>query len=342
MSTIDFNRIASDAIASHGGQIESRCCPDQYVGRLSQIVGRQDFPERLPAVMRPNSPCIILVLESPHIDEYIGTPGPAKGFTGEMIRLHLQKALPIEEIGGYGLIVMNAIQYQCSLGVSTDFFRDRVFRASWNFGGRESLGTRVERLYRHGDILVNCCTKGKDYDVNTPLRLLVEEELRRVLPGVRSIRRLHPSSWRKPTLASVEWSIVGLESHDEEQQAQKINSQSMAPTSIAKSGLHFGKSEIDAVAVGDKSNPDAPQALEKNRLVEVQEDVLVSGASCTVLVFSNGSRQHMKTATFDPQGLITAKAKRMLGMVVKTTCWNPRSAPGRWSSLGYFNDVFPA
>jgi hypothetical protein len=342
MSTIDFTRIASDAIASHGGQIESRCCPDQYVGRLSQIFGRQDFPERLPVEMRPNLPCIIIVLESPHIDEYIGTPGPAKGFTGEMIRLHLQKALPIKEIGGYGLIVMNAIQYQCSLGVGTDFFRDRVFRASWNFGGRESLGIRVERLYRHRDVLVNCCTKGKDFDINTPLRLLVERELRRVLPGVRTIRRLHPSSWRKPELVSVEWSTVGLGSHDEAQQSQGFYSLSKDPTPIAKSGVHFLKSEINAEAVSATSKPDVDQSLQKNRLIEVQEDVLVGGARCTVLVFSNGSRQHMKTATFDPQGLITTKAKRMLGMAVKTTCWNPKSAPGRWSSLGYFNDIFPA
>ena len=341
MSNIDFTRIASEAIASHGRQIESRCCPDQYVGTLSQILGRQDFSERLPAVMRPNLPCIIMVLESPHIDEYIGTPGPAKGFTGEMIRLHLQKALPLDGISGYGLIVVNAIQYQCSLGVSTDLFRDRVFRAAWNFGGRESLGARVERLYRHGDILVNCCTKGKDYEVNMPLRLLVEGELRRVLPGVRSIRRLHPSSWRKPMLVSVEWSTVGLESRDEGQQAQKISTLSKAPESCVKKGLSFSRNGVDAVRDEHATNPDDHQTLQGSTLVVVQENVLVSGASCTVLVFSNGSRQHMKTATFDPQGLITAKAKCLLGMSVKTTCWNPRSAPGRWSSLGYFNDIFP-
>ncbi|MEY5146289.1 MAG: hypothetical protein RL224_603, partial [Actinomycetota bacterium] len=92
MSNIDFARIAREAIASRESQIESRCCPDQYMGTLSQILGRPVFPERLPAIMRPNLPCIIMVLESPHIDEFIGTPGPAKGFTGEMIRMYLHKA----------------------------------------------------------------------------------------------------------------------------------------------------------------------------------------------------------------------------------------------------------
>ena len=342
MSNIDFVRIAREAIASRESQIESRCCPDQYMGTLSQILGRPVFPERLPAIMRPNLPCIIMVLESPHIDEFIGTPGPAKGFTGEMIRMHLHKALPLENISAYGLIVMNAIQYQCSFGVSTDLYRDRIFRAAWNHGGRKSLGARVEQLFRHGDILVNCCTKGKDYQVNVPLRLLVEGELRRVLPGTRSIRRLHPSSWRKPPLVPVEWSTVGLEIRDVLPQAELISSRPKVSPETAKSGLNLWRSGVDSVSDGHASNPNVHQAIEKNKLVDVQEGVLVSGARCTVLVFSNGSRQHMKTATFDPQGVITAKAKGLLGMAVKTTCWNPRSAPGRWSSLGYFNDIFPA
>lgn len=318
MTNIDFVRIASEAIPSYEGQIESRCCPDQYMGILGQILGSQIFPEAMSALMRPNSPCIIMVLESPHIDEYIANPGPAKGFTGEMIRLHLQKALPIKQIGEYGLILMNAIQYQCSLGVTTDLFRDRVFRASWGLGGRESLGYRVERLFRHGDILVNCCTKGKDYEVNTPLRQMVEGELRRALPGVRSIRRLHPSSWRKPTLASLEWSTHSFAIGGDVQEVKKN------PMFLKK----------------HSSVSNEHQKLERLTLVEVQENVLMSGARCTVLIFSNGSRQHMKTTTFDPQGLITAKAKSLLGMAVKTTCWNPSSTPRLWSSLGYFNDIY--
>ena len=320
MSNIDFFRIASEAIASRESQIESRCCPDQYMGTLSQILGRPVFPERLPAIMRPNLPCIIMVLESPHIDEFIGTPEPAKGFTGEMIRRHLHKALPFENISAYGLIIMNAIQYQCSLGVSTDLYRDRIFRAAWNHGGRESLGARVEQLFRHGDILVNCCTKGKDYQVETPLRMLVERELRRVLPGVRSIRRLHPSAWRKPLLIPVEWATEVSEFDDKARAKKAVTSE----------------------LTGRASTAIESSAPRRNTLMEVREDVVISGTRCTVLVFADGSTQHMKTATFDPQGSITAKAKRMLGMEVKTTCWNPRSAPGRWSSLGYFNDVFPA
>lgn len=309
MPNVNFPRIASEVIASSSRLIESRSCPDQYMGSLSQILGRQTFSERSLATMRPNSPCIIVVLESPHVDEFIGDLGPAKGFTGEMIRMHLHKALPLGNISAYGLIVMNAIQYQCSLGVSTDLYRDRVFRAAWNHGGRESLGARVEQLFRHGDILVNCCTKGKDYQVETPLRMLVERELRRVLPGVRSIRRLHPSAWRKPTLIPVEWATEDPEFHDKAQAKRVVTSE----------------------LTGRASTAIESSAPKRNTLMEVREDVVISGTRCTVLVFSDGSTQHMKTATFDPQGSITAKAKRMLGMAVKTTCWNPRSAPGRWS-----------
>lgn len=336
MPSIEFHQIATEVVASSDRSIEIRSCPDQYMGPLSQILGKQSFPQRILATLRPNMPCVIMVLESPHIDEFIGNPGPAKGFTGEMIRMHLHMALPITNLHAYGLIVMNAIQYQCSLGVSTDLYRDKVFRATWNSGARESLGDRVKQLYRHGDIIMNCCTKGKDYQTETPLRLLVEKELRKILPGVRSVRRLHPSAWRKPLLIPTEWTAGALENRDTQHPQTLLSTLNSAYRKVS--------SDMHASSTSTRNFPVAKEELAApgNNLVEVREDVVINGALCTVLVFSDGSSQHMKTETFDPQGLITAKAKRLLGMSVRTTCWNPRSAPGRWSSLGYFNDVFPA
>jgi hypothetical protein len=76
------------------------------------------------------------------------------------------------------------------------------------------------------------------------------------------------------------------------------------------------------------------------RLIDVKENVMISGAPCTVLLLSDGSQQHMKTSTFDPHGLITRKAKSLIGFSVRTTSWNPKSQPSKWSSLGYFNDIF--
>ena len=76
-------------------------------------------------------------------------------------------------------------------------------------------------------------------------------------------------------------------------------------------------------------------------LVDVNEDVLYKGSSCTELVMSDGSRLYMKTATFDRVGRVTARAKGLEGRRVKTTCWDPHDKPGYWSRQGYFRNLYP-
>jgi hypothetical protein len=67
-----------------------------------------------------------------------------------------------------------------------------------------------------------------------------------------------------------------------------------------------------------------------------------TGSSCTVLVMGDGSQRHMKTSTFDPDGSITTKAKSLVGSRIRTTCWDPKGSPGRWSSQGYFRNIYAA
>lgn len=75
-------------------------------------------------------------------------------------------------------------------------------------------------------------------------------------------------------------------------------------------------------------------------LVEVRESVQVRGSLCTVLVMGDGRTLHMKTSTFDRDGSITRKAKSLIGSRVRTTCWDPIGAPGKWSSQGYFRNIY--
>ena len=75
-------------------------------------------------------------------------------------------------------------------------------------------------------------------------------------------------------------------------------------------------------------------------LVKVREAVLVRGSLCTVLVMGDGRTLHMKTSTFDKDGLVTKKAKGLVGARVRTTCWDPIGAPGKWSSQGYFRNIY--
>ena len=73
---------------------------------------------------------------------------------------------------------------------------------------------------------------------------------------------------------------------------------------------------------------------------EVREAVMVRGSLCTVLVMGDGRTLHMKTSTFDKDGSITRKATGLVGARVRTTCWDPIGAPGKWSNQGYFRNIY--
>lgn len=75
-------------------------------------------------------------------------------------------------------------------------------------------------------------------------------------------------------------------------------------------------------------------------LVDVREKQMYRGSSCTILVFADGSTRHMKTSTFDLSGEVTSKAKSLKGRRVRTSCWDPIGQPGKWSSQGYFRNVY--
>lgn len=109
---------------------------------------------------------IVIILESPHKDEYSkGIAAPAMGKTGQNIEKYLLKILnkkikkPKENGKKYDVILMNAIQYQTSFGIDTEYFRDRVWLTLWNKeGGREEF---IEKLKGYKpDIIFNFCTNG--------------------------------------------------------------------------------------------------------------------------------------------------------------------------------------
>ncbi len=77
-----------------------------------------------------------------------------------------------------------------------------------------------------------------------------------------------------------------------------------------------------------------------DKLVDVLERQIHRGSSCTILIMGDGSRRHMKTSTFDPNGSVTAHAKSLIGKRVRISCWDPINQPGRWSNEGYFRNVY--
>ena len=77
-------------------------------------------------------------------------------------------------------------------------------------------------------------------------------------------------------------------------------------------------------------------------LVEVRERQMYRGSSCTILIMGDGTQRHMKTSTFDPDGEVTKKAKSLVDRRVRISCWDPIGQPGKWSSQGYFRNIYAA
>lgn len=77
-------------------------------------------------------------------------------------------------------------------------------------------------------------------------------------------------------------------------------------------------------------------------LVEVKERVFYRGSSCTILVTADGKQWHMKTSTFDPNGDVTKRAQSLVGRRIRISSWDPVAQPGKWSSQGYFRNVYAA
>jgi hypothetical protein len=192
--------------------IPKSSCPDQYVGKIAEFKlkkdgGSGDFPIRssMNDVMERGK-CLIMILESPHESEFDGQrngKGPAHGATGSNLRnkTHWEQIFG-NDYDDYGLILINAVRYQCSLGISTDCVRSSVFSKVWQQGGKEDFIKRLLDFTKRGDVIVNCCTVGGDKkhsSLHNLVQSVLYEELRERLihNGVtKFLKGTHPSSWR--------------------------------------------------------------------------------------------------------------------------------------------------
>lgn len=143
-------------------------CPDKYVGRVGDISCKNEYArtdnvfDAECGVLLHEIPShlMVLILESPHIQEFTGknAPCPANGTTGRNIR---NRTLAIfgDAYKNHHLILMNAIPFQCSLGGKNRKIRDNVFSMLWQ---KELLGEPFfkRRLAPFKDaFIVNACTQ---------------------------------------------------------------------------------------------------------------------------------------------------------------------------------------
>lgn len=200
-----FAAVVRRVIIEPPAGLEERLCPDQCVGTLGQLRADRKIVTRQTASARPNAGSVLLVLESPHIREFDDLPGPAKGTTGRLIA---QQALSVPGLEGRDdapLVLMNAIQYQCSLGRAPKLYRDQVFLAAWHDFGRSDFVARLSATYRENDVVVCACTEGTK-GTSKPLRTLVYAAMIEALPaGTPILPRTHPSSWFSKVTRESKW-----------------------------------------------------------------------------------------------------------------------------------------
>ena len=151
----------------------------------NEIVSLQDWYREEGSRHKPK---IILILESPHKDEYVircdecskgfkcglyASPAPAHGATGRNIKQMLPKLFK-KNFENYHVAFMNMIQYQCSLGMPLYGYPDNQKRKNKivnrlfldhreNYGYFREFISRLDSVYEpKTDVVVICTTGGSN------------------------------------------------------------------------------------------------------------------------------------------------------------------------------------
>ena len=203
--------------------------PPSYLKEKSNVEEKYDLKKQrfktdqqiIRKIVDESIKTIVIVLESPHTDEFLmngknESIGVAVGKTGENLFNWLPEVLlnyvPCVvdkktakakyysakniESGTYAIKIVNAIQYQCSLGAATEKYRDCVFSKMWEL--QKVKENFIDRLKQSNpDIIINCCTKGyyEKGEEEEELRIKVQKEIDLHKFNVLILRSAHPSSY---------------------------------------------------------------------------------------------------------------------------------------------------
>ena len=176
---------------------ERRCCPDKWFFVENMLESTDELPYQNIDHVNDDKACkIVFVLESPHIDEFKRAkgPAPANGPTGRFLRAFWRRIFE-DRFCGYKIVLVNAIQYQCSLGTSpiNHKIRDSVFQSLFaNEDFYEGCKERLRKIVETGDVVLNACTKGK---ARTNRKENNKEMVRSLLKGYNMVEVPHPGSW---------------------------------------------------------------------------------------------------------------------------------------------------
>ena len=216
-----FIRTVDEILKDKELDYEKRKCEDQYVAIveitkhkveyvINEIESRDE--NKIKEIEKFDIPTIALVLESPHKREYYNIPSPARGITGSNINScflgALAKFISINDMkehgaffissskiseGKYKLLLINAIQYQCSLGklgIDNRKQKEDIFCKVWCAGGKKDFVSRLKKACPR--IIINCCTGEKKRE-NT-LMGKVQDAIDENFAGSLRLTGVHPSS----------------------------------------------------------------------------------------------------------------------------------------------------
>lgn len=236
----DFCEFVKKALWERNQQIlnefNKRKCPDIVVGESGVFwfdrKERKKHKDKLEVELsnkKSKEKRIVIVLESPHKDEFMNAKNrsdffdenicsnPALGRSGTNLQKYFNDEIVRKKLqvhGKYRVILMNSIQYQCSLGQSEGGYRDYIWLKYWyQEKGKECF---IERLRDYKpDIIVNLCTKGNCKKNNIikwvgrdtyeklklnkcelSLREIVSAQIEEKLKGKIIYEGNHPCSWK--------------------------------------------------------------------------------------------------------------------------------------------------
>lgn len=220
---------------------DKRKCEDQFVGLLKVERRNARFCKWLKCSLEKEKrqnrqklhdelfayndiPIILIVLESPHKDEFetlkynIEKPMPAMAITGDNLFKLLPKYMnrinaTSEHVGVsrgmgyvdmpsgiYRVLLVNAIQYQCSLGDEPKKYRNKIFNSMWNNEiVRQDFINRIS--INNVKVIINSSTGGKNGNKLKAGEETIRKQVQNVIDlvvkeNVIIYHSLHPSCWQ--------------------------------------------------------------------------------------------------------------------------------------------------
>lgn len=179
-------------------------CLDQYVGIIkiskkgtyweSFRYPGKDYKEQSDDICNKCNKVLAIVLESPHKYEFDKDKaiGPAMGNTGANLLGWLPQLLHVNndiDKDTYKVVLVNAVQYQCSLGTYTKRYREDIFSEMWE----KAIVSQdfIKRLQsHHPSVVINACTSNGSKIRKENVQVAINSCKINI-----NLQSSHPSSW---------------------------------------------------------------------------------------------------------------------------------------------------